>query len=332
MQTHSTFQYCVGCGTGLVAGMRFCDHCGTGLSRGNVRNVTFGPVVIQAQLVPRRINGLLEDYVLLDELGRGGMGRVLRAMACQSGQQFAIKVISDDFTLRSAPRRLKEEAERQSQIVHPNVVRVYRFVDFNRTLGIVMELVNGITLDELRKQTGGPVSLDYVLWLMPQMAAGLAEIHRNGYVHADVKPSNYMVSRENGQDVAVKLTDFGIARDLKAELTGRGKRLRAGTPGFMSPEQIEGKPLDVASDFYSLGCVMYELLAGQPVFANNDIDELYDAHMRQPPTSLRHLAPSTPEWVERLILWMLAKDKRRRPASANDILEHCHQAAQVEVR
>ena len=314
--------YCANCGEQLIVGdgLRFCDQCGHRLGEGRVYSLQFGPVVVHQRLIPKKIWKAWGDYVLLDVLGDGGMGRVWRAMHKQSGQHFAIKLVHDNLTLRAGTaRRFSQEAAQQRKIVHPNVVRIHDFVENKGVMGIVMELVDGPTLyDEMRSAVGGQMKLDWAIWLGTQMALGLSVVHENGYVHADVKPGNFLMTRDRDR---LMIADFGIARDLKAELTGSKKRLRAGTPGFMSPEQIRGDRLDGRSDVYSLGCVLYEMLSGRTVFAGNTAEVLDKGHLRNRPVPLAQIRPGIPSDLDELIEEMLSKSRSDRPESARAVLD-----------
>ena len=317
--------YCGQCGNLMNGQLRFCDQCGSKLDRhqhGSI-SVHFGPVVEQLGSVPHRIEGLFGDYVLLDLVGEGGMGYVFRAMHRWSGQQFAIKMVSEELRFR---RGLLEafgrEAETQAQIVHPNVVRVFQFAQDGGRSGLVMELVRGVTLGVLfhqRAERG--VSQGQLLWLAGQMALGLTVVHDYGYVHADIKPSNFLFGTTDQNETVLKIADFGIARSLRAELTGPKKKSRSGTPGYMSPEQIRGEQLTPASDLYSLGCVFYEVVTGCPVFPLDDWEKANRMHLECEPRPIAELRPDAPQSLVQLVQLMLCKEARHRPRSAQAVFQ-----------
>lgn len=318
--------YCGKCGAILAQHLRFCDQCGAPLTTSATRlySIHFGPVVVRGETIPHRIEGVLEEYVFLRILGEGGMGRVMHAMHRFSGQHFALKVIHPQLRLRKGiSRRFIEEAKMQSRIVHPNIVRVFRFLDVDGTMGLVMEFVDGVTLEALLAAQPNGLEVNQVIWLMCQMAAGLGEVHRHGFVHADVKPANFFYGRGSHGRPVLKTGDFGIAQNLQAELRRTGGRRRAGTPGYMSPDQIRGDRLTPASDLYSLGTVVYEMLTGRPVFPLED-EMLDERHLHAEPTPVGATHPHVPRVFRDLVQAMLAKTPDRRPQTANHVLEVAH--------
>ena len=323
--------YCGQCGHLLLGQLRFCDQCGSALhtlQHGSIP-VQFGPVVEQLGNVPSRIEGLFGDYALLDPLGEGGMGFVFRAMHRWSGQEFAIKMVSEHLRFRRGLlEAFAREAETQAEIVHPNVVRVFQFARDGGRSALVMELVRGVTLDVLVHQRGEQgVSRGQLLWLAGQMALGLTVVHDYGYVHADIKPTNFLFGTTDQGETVLKIADFGIARSLRAELTGPKKRSRSGTPGYMSPEQIRGEQLTAASDLYSLGCVLYEVITGRPVFPLDDWEEAMRMHLELEPPPIEELRPDAPEQLAQLVRLMLCKEAKHRPKSAQAVFQHLQEMA-----
>lgn len=309
--------YCRRCGRRLLDSMRFCDECGHPTAQG-VHRVAFGTVVHRQRKIPRRISDTLDDLVLYEQLGEGGMGRVYRAMSCTSGQPFAVKVLHPDRNLRAAAiRRLGEEAASQALLVHPNIVRVFRFVHAADRGAIVMELVPGETLAAVIVARRGNAAFTLgVLDLALQVVQALSVVHEAGYVHADVKPTNFLMGVDRSGRPRVKITDFGIARRVQSELTSRSKVV-AGTPGFMPPEQLLGQPLDATTDLYALGCVLHELFAGEPVFVFDSLEACIYQHMYADPPRLP--PRSAPSALADLVAALLAKSRAQRPRSARDV-------------
>ena len=314
--------YCRECGSLLAEeGARFCDQCGSSLDQSGPAplSVEFGPVVTQSGSIPNQIRGTFMDYLVLHEVGRGGMGTVFHVMHHRSGQAFALKLLEQKLTLQTAMLdAFMREAETQAEIVHPNVVRLFELAQHNGRLGLVLELVQGASLDiVLAERQDRGMRVGQALWLAGQMCLGLAVVHSHGYIHADIKPSNFLYGKTDFGETALKIADFGIARSLRSQL--RGHSSRSGTPGYMSPEQIRGEPLSPASDMYSLGCVIFELFSGQPVFPLNDIDSVFDSHLHEKPNSLDNLCSDTPRELSKLIQTLLRKRPNRRPQSMEEV-------------
>lgn len=254
-----------------------------------------------------------QRYRLLEELGRGGMGRVYRAEDTLLQRQVAYKVLPENL-LRdpsSTPEALLAEARAAARLSHPNIVQVYDVGHRGGGVFVVMELVPGPTFEELLQQQ--QMSPEWLRRIGGQIAAALAHAHARQIVHRDLKPSNLLWSAEEER---VKLTDFGLAR-VSDDVSGKVATRPAGTPSYMSPEQIRGDDLDHRADLYAFGCVLYEMAAGRPVFSGG-IRSLQE-HLHETPADPRALRADLPEDLARLILDCLQKDPAQRPASAGEI-------------
>src|SRR5262245_36751496 len=210
-----------------------------------------GPMAKTSELEGVQQIGRYVDCVLL---GHGGMGAVYRARDPELDRPVAIKVMlqaTEDFIAR-----FRREAQSIARLAHANIVQVYDFgVDETGNPYFVMELIDGTPLDQIVRERGRLLPLE-VIRLIKQAAEGLAAAHRTGIVHRDVKPSNLIVDGRG----TVKLVDFGIARVSDANLQLTAASALMGTPGYMAPEQAQGKPVDHRADVYALGLTMYELL------------------------------------------------------------------------
>lgn len=254
----------------------------------------------------------LGTFLIEAKIGSGAMGTVYRATQETSGRVAAIKIISGDHALKgNAAGRFRRESDILQQFRHPNIVRCLAVGRSQGTLYFAMEFVNGGTLDRLLAQR------EFLTWrevvnLGLQMCEALHYAHERGVVHRDLKPANLLIS-ESGQ---VKLTDFGIAKDLDATaLTGTGRTL--GTAAYMAPEQIRGTPaVSHKTDLYSLGCVLYELLTGQLPFSGKSAVALMHHHLTTPPPKPSDKNPEIPVALEKLILTLMAKDPTERPWDA----------------
>jgi TolB-like protein/predicted Ser/Thr protein kinase len=253
-------------------------------------------------------------YVDCALLGHGGMGAVYRARDPELDRPVAIKVMlqaTEDFIAR-----FRREAQAIARLVHPNIVQVYDFgVDEEGNPYFVMELIDGTPLDQVVRERGRLLPLE-VIRLVRQAAEGLGCAHRAGIVHRDVKPSNLIVDGRG----TVKLVDFGIARvsDTAVQLTAASALM--GTPGYMAPEQAQGKPVDHRADLYALGLTMYELLAGTPPFQAADAISLVVKNLQEPLPDLRITGIGLPEELVHLVEMMAVKDPDARIQSCDAVI------------
>jgi len=276
----------------------------------------------QAQAVYRgQTRGLvLGNYVVLDKLGRGGMGQVFKAEHRLMERRVALKMLSDE-ALRSpqAMKRFHREVQAAARLSHPNIVAAHDADEADGIHFLVMEYVAGRDLASLVRDQGPlPVTdaVDYIL----QAAAGLDYAHRQGVVHRDIKPANILLDEEG----VVKILDMGLARventtDEDKPLTHTGQVM--GTVDFMSPEQtLDTRHVDGRTDIYSLGCTLYYLLAGRPPFGGESMTEKMLAHREEPIPSLRAANPDVSEALDEAFQKMLAKEPDRRQASMAEVI------------
>ena len=253
-------------------------------------------------------------YLISRSLGSGGVGEVFKGVDVMLQREVAIKVLHHEFASDpSFVERFSREAQLHAKLSHANVATVHAFLHEGDKQFMVMEYVAGISLEEFVR-SGGPVPVARALGIFRRALAGIEHAHRNGIVHRDIKPANIMVA-DSG---AVKVMDFGIARALDSQehLTRHGQV--AGTAKAMSPEQIRGGEADVRSDIYSLGIVLYTMLAGRAPFdADNDL-ELMKAQVEQAPPPLRVLAECVPPELEAAVMRALQKDPSARFQSVGE--------------
>ncbi len=254
------------------------------------------------------------------------MGEVWKGRDTRLGREVAIKVLPADLSSDiERLRRFEREARAVSSLSHPNIVTIYEVERVDSTSLIVMELIEGKTLREL--MSGGPLPVRKLLGIAPQIAEGLARAHEAGIVHRDLKPENVMVTG----DGLVKILDFGLAKLMHPEIDG-GQPTEAptvsaatrpgiamGTVGYMSPEQASGHPVDVRSDQFSFGSVLYEMVTGEQAFKRATTAQTLAAIIQEEPEPIGSVAPRTPPPLRWIIEQCLAKDPKDRYAATRDL-------------
>ncbi len=261
--------------------------------------------------------GRLGRYDVLEVLGRGGFGIVLKAFDTTLHRMVAIKVLARAFAATSPPRkRFLREARAAAAVRHENVVAVHA-VEESPLPHLVMEYIPGETLQQHIDRVG-PLDAGEVRRLGSQVAEGLAAAHAMGLIHRDVKPANVLL--EAGPEPRVKLTDFGLARTADdASVTQSGQII--GTPMYMAPEQALGKPFDQRADLFSLGSVLYVMTTGRPPFRADSTLAVLRRVTEDTPRPIRDIIPEAPPWLCAVIAKLHAKDPANRYATAQDVAE-----------
>ena len=264
--------------------------------------------------LPQRIG----CYQVTAKIGEGGMGEVYRARDTKLDRDVALKVLPEAFT--SDPDRLarfEREAKVLASLNHPNIGHIYGLEESRGTKALVLELIEGPTLADRIAQ--GPIPVDEALPIAKQIAEALEAAHEAGVIHRDLKPANIKV-REDG---TVKVLDFGLAKAVDVTATGdpdQSPTLTAaatqmgvilGTAAYMSPEQARGKPVDKRADIWAFGCVLFEMLAGRPVFAGESLSDTI-AHVLDREPEWDVLPSGTPVGIQKLLRRGLAKDRKQR--------------------
>ncbi len=254
-------------------------------------------------------------YQLLEKLGSGGMAVVFRARDSMLERYVAIKVLRTDYTTDEGfQERFRQEARAAANLTHPNIVTVHDFGLDRGYLFIVMEHVPGTDLKSLLRRRGR-FNVDEAIPLMVQACAGIGYAHRAGLVHCDVKPHNMLVT----PDWRLKVTDFGIARALATIHPDEHSDTVWGSPQYFSPEQAAGEPPSPASDVYSLGVVLYELLTGTPPFTGATAQELARKHLDTLPIAIKEFLPEIPSTLEQIVDKVLAKEPSARYRTADQL-------------
>lgn len=267
-----------------------------------------------------KVRDFLGPYRLARLIRMGSTCQVWEAIEANTQQRYALKVLRPDQRgNREEINALKHEFEVAEKLSHKNLVKVYEFVTDADTPFIVLELFSELNMKQALRR--GPDSIAFMLdKILEQSIESLYYLHSKGFVHCDVKPDNFLVSREG----EVKLIDFTISQKMA---TGLGKLFRfrsrsiQGTRSYMSPEQIRNQSLDARADIYSLGCVMFELVTGKPPFTGESPNDLLNKHISASiPSPLVTNDNVTPEYAA-LVKQMMAKRPDQRPASMWDVLK-----------
>jgi tRNA A-37 threonylcarbamoyl transferase component Bud32 len=277
-----------------------------------------------------RAHGGLGSYQLGDILGRGGMGEVYHATHRMLGRPVAIKLIRPEMVRAAgeqaqlAIRRFRREAEIAASLRSPHTVELHDFgVTPDQTFYFVMELLDGMDLETLVRQTG-PVPPSRAIYILRQVCDSLEEAHARGLVHRDIKPANIHVGRLGMRHDFVKVLDFGLVKSVDGpkgeDSLATAAGITPGTPAYMAPEMAMGETFDGRADIYAVGCVAYYMLTGQRVFEADTALQVIAKHLREEPVPpSRRAAQPVPAPMDHLVLACLAKEPSRRPRSAAEL-------------
>ncbi|MCK4646214.1 MAG: protein kinase [Candidatus Aminicenantes bacterium] len=259
-------------------------------------------------------------YELIEELGKGGMGKVYRVFDKKIKEEVALKLLKPEISGdKKTIERFTNELKFSRKIVHKNVCRMYDLNEEDGTHYITMEYVPGEDL-KMFIHRSGQLTIGKSISIARQVCEGLAEAHSAGVVHRDLKPGNIMIDKDGN----ARIMDFGIARSLKTEgITGEGVII--GTPAYMSPEQVEGKEADQRSDIYSSGVMLYEMMTGRVPFEGDTSLSIALKHKTEIPKDPREVNAQIPENISRLILRCMEKKKEDRYQSVNELLDELKQ-------
>ena len=306
---------CPKCQADNPAGAKFCSECGTQLEPDRK-----GIEVTETIESPREElttgTSFAGKYKIIEELGRGGMGRVYKALDTEVNEKVAIKLIKPEIASdKKNIERFRNELKFARKIRHKNVCQMY---DLNReetSYYITMEYIAGEDLKSLIKKMGA-LSPGQTLSLAKQICAGLNEAHRLGVIHRDLKPQNIMIDEEGN----ARIMDFGIARSTEDKsITGAGVMI--GTPDYMSPEQVDGKEAEQRSDIYSLGIILYEMVTGRVPFEGDTALSIAVKHKTEIPKSPQEFNTQVPDALSQLILRCLEKPKEHRYQNTEELAE-----------
>jgi Serine/threonine protein kinase len=262
------------------------------------------------------VGKIVGNYKIIGKIGSGGMGRVYKAVHLTLDRVVAMKMIHPNFVSDTeSVNRFYKEAKIQAQLSHPNIVTVYDFLGFDGNYFIIMEYVHGESVGRIVAERGH-FEPKVALAVFNQILNGIKYAHLKGIIHRDVKPSNFILTT-----VAVKITDFGIARimdDMGLKTPGGV----VGTPKYMSPEQILGEKTDHRTDIYSLGVAFYEMLTGRVPFSSdtNSDYEIKRGHIELPPLPPTKVVSGIPKKLEGTVLKALSKKPEERFQSVDEFI------------
>ena len=291
----------------------YCGKCGTQLP--SLKEVSAPTETIEALKEELTTGSTFADrYQIIEELGKGGMGKVYKVLDTKIKEKIALKLLKPEIASdKNTIERFSNELKFSRKIRHENVCQMYDINEEKGTHYITMEYIHGEDLKRLIRKMG-QMSAGQAISLAKQMCEGLAEAHKLGTVHRDLKPQNIMVDEEG----KARIMDFGIARSLKGKgMTGAGVMI--GTPEYMSPEQVEGKDVDQRSDIYSLGVILYEMVTGRVPFEGDTPFTIGVKQKSEIPREPGELNSQVPSDLSGVIMKCLEKDKDKRYQSAGEV-------------
>ena len=305
---------CPKCNFENPAGTKFCGECAAPLHPPEEISAPLTETLETPKEELTTGSTFAGRYQIIEELGKGGMGKVYKAQDTDLKEKVAIKLLRPEIAGdKKTIERFRNELKFARKIRHKNVCQMY---DLNKEKGahyITMEYVDGKDLKSMIRMMG-QLGSGKTIFIAKQVCDGLVEAHRLGVVHRDLKPQNIMVD-ENGN---ARIMDFGIARSLKTKgITAAGVMI--GTPEYMSPEQVEGKEVDQRSDIYSLGVILYEMVTGRVPFEGDTPFTIGVKHKSESPKDPKELNTQLPEDLNLVILRCLEKDREKRYQSAGEV-------------
>jgi tRNA A-37 threonylcarbamoyl transferase component Bud32 len=292
---------------------RFCPECGSEMAAAQA-----AASALAASLVGVTVDS---EFAIEEVIGGGAFGTVYRARQIGLDRPVAIKVPTHEIAADPVmAKRFAREARSAARVIHPGVVQIYAVGELaDGRPYLAMQLVEGKPLDASLE--GGPLHAMRALRIARAVASALGDTHAAGVVHRDLKPTNIIWRRDRNGDDRIVLVDFGIAvcKPGTAEATRLTQGGLIGTPHYMSPEQAHGEQVDARADLYALGCVLFELVTGQPPFDGSAVEVML-AHLGRPAPAPSELEPTVPEAIDRICAALLAKKPDDRPDSADAVV------------
>jgi len=303
---------CPKCQTDNPSDSKYCKECATSLPESDDFEVTETLEAPKEEL--SRGTTFSNRYEIIEELGKGGMGRVYRVEDTRLKQEVALKLIKPEIAAhKKTIERFRNELKAARMIVHKNVCRMFDLGESEGAHFITMEYIRGEDLKSMIRMSG-QLGIGTAIGIAKQICDGLTEAHKLGVVHRDLKPSNIMIDKDGN----ARIMDFGIAHSVKGKsITGAG--VMVGTPEYMSPEQVESKQVDQQSDIYSLGVMLYEMVTGRVPFEGDTPLSVAYKHRHDAPDDPRNFNDQIPARLRDLILKSMAKDREKRYQSTEEV-------------
>jgi serine/threonine-protein kinase len=297
----------------------FCPNCGTARVQEDAADPMIGVTVG-------------ERYIVLERMGNGGSGTIYRAEHITLRRKVAVKVLHHELSRDDlAIERFRREATTVGQIENEHIVEIF---DFGRTgdgrLYLAMELLEGETLADMIEREG-QLEIDRAVDVLIQLGETLMEAHAMGYIHRDLRPRNVFLANRRGKGprAFVKLLDFGLAKlvEKEGEAASTSLGMTFGDPHYMSPEQARGDALDRRADIYSLGCIAYEMLTGEPPFVGGKVFDVLTRHVEEEPVAPQEGRSDVPAWLDHAVMRMLAKRPDQRFITVYRVIEALRQGS-----